>query len=88
MKKMILGGVLLCSLSMMAQQQPATAGLRAFMQPETYQGSTIQYGNNPQAGHYAQADDARIYYEVYGTGTPVVVLHGGAWAALTSLRSE
>lgn len=74
---MILGGLLLCSLSMTAQQQPSQLGLRAFMQPEAYRGSAIQYGNNPQAGHYVQADDARIYYEVYGAGTPVVVLHGG-----------
>lgn len=40
------------------------------------------YGNNPSAGHYVQANDAKIYYEVYG-GTalgkrqPIVILHGG-----------
>lgn len=47
------------------------------MQPDEYKGSSIQYGNNSQAGRYVQADDAQIYYEVYGTGDPVVVLHGG-----------
>lgn len=52
-------------------------GLRAFMQPADYVGSTIRYGNNPQAGHYVQADDARLYYEVYGSGEPLIVLHGG-----------
>ena len=35
------------------------------------------YGDNASAGHYAQASDARIYYEVYGEGDPLIVLHGG-----------
>lgn len=77
MRKMMLGWLLLCSLSVAAQQQPTTSGLRVFMQPDMYKGSVIQYGNNPQAGHYVQADDAKIYYEVYGEGSPIVVLHGG-----------
>ncbi|MFD1142936.1 alpha/beta fold hydrolase [Larkinella insperata] len=37
----------------------------------------IPYGSNPQAGRYLQVDDAKIYYEVYGQGRPVVLLHGG-----------
>jgi pimeloyl-ACP methyl ester carboxylesterase len=38
----------------------------------------IAYGNNPEAGHYLQVDDAKIYYETYGSGgTPLVLLHGG-----------
>ncbi|RRB06565.1 alpha/beta fold hydrolase [Larkinella rosea] len=37
----------------------------------------IPYGSNPKAGRYLQVDDARIYYEVYGQGKPVVLLHGG-----------
>jgi len=35
------------------------------------------YGNNPAAGKYCNVGDANIYYEVYGTGKPVVLLHGG-----------
>jgi pimeloyl-ACP methyl ester carboxylesterase len=35
------------------------------------------YGDNPAAGHYVNVGDANIYYEVYGTGKPVVLLHGG-----------
>lgn len=39
--------------------------------------SEIPYGNNKEAGHYVQSDDAKIYYEVYGKGEPVLVLHRG-----------
>ena len=42
----------------------------------TYE-STTPYGNNEKAGHYVQAGDAKIYYEVYGEGKPVFVFHGG-----------
>jgi pimeloyl-ACP methyl ester carboxylesterase len=35
------------------------------------------YGSNPKAGHHLQVGDAKIYYEVYGSGRPVVLLHGG-----------
>lgn len=41
----------------------------------------IPYGANPEAGHYANAGDAKIYYEVYGKGAPVVVLHGGIFGS-------
>ena len=36
----------------------------------------INYGNNPQAGNYYNNNGVRIYYEVYGEGKPVVLLHG------------
>lgn len=50
---------------------------RYFMQKPEDTVSAIPYGNNDAAGHYVQAGDARIYYEVYGQGSPLVVLHGG-----------
>lgn len=40
----------------------------------------IPYGNNPAAGQYATAGDGtRLYYEVYGQGEPLVLLHGGVY---------
>ncbi|MCC9138491.1 alpha/beta fold hydrolase [Pontibacter silvestris] len=51
--------------------------LRYFMQAEASPANAIPYGNNPKAGHYLKTGDAKIYYEVYGEGKPVVVLHGG-----------
>ena len=40
-------------------------------------GSSTPYGDNLKIGKYAQADDAKIYYEVYGKGEPILILHGG-----------
>jgi pimeloyl-ACP methyl ester carboxylesterase len=40
----------------------------------------IAYGANPAAGHYLKVDDAKVYYETYGSGgTPLVLLHGGLY---------
>jgi hypothetical protein len=46
----------------------------------------VSYGANPAAGHFLRVDDARIYYETYGTGgTPLVLLHGGLYGSSKSL---
>jgi pimeloyl-ACP methyl ester carboxylesterase len=39
----------------------------------------IPYGSNPSAGHYCNVGDAKIYYEIYGKGKPIVMLHGGVY---------
>lgn len=36
----------------------------------------IPYGNNPAAGHYLEVDSTKLYYEVYGEGPPLLLLHG------------
>jgi len=38
--------------------------------------STIQYGDNKDAGNYAVLNGVRLYYEIYGKGDPLVLLHG------------
>ncbi len=42
-------------------------------------GQAVPYGNNPKAGNYFNVGDARIYYEIYGKGKPLVMLHGGVY---------
>jgi len=37
--------------------------------------TSVLTGNNPAAGRYVQSGDAKIYYEVYGQGAPLVLLH-------------
>jgi pimeloyl-ACP methyl ester carboxylesterase len=39
---------------------------------------TPEYGSNPEKGAYAQINGVRIYYERYGRGAPVLLLHGGS----------
>ena len=42
--------------------------------------ASVPYGANSEAGHYLQVDDAKIYYETYGSGgTPLILLHGGLY---------
>ncbi|MCR5446445.1 MAG: alpha/beta hydrolase [Schwartzia sp.] len=60
-----------------AEAAEPAANIRYFMQQPGVQGSATPYGNNEKAGHYVQAGDAKIYYEVYGTGKPLFVFHGG-----------
>ena len=52
-------------------------GIRYFLQKPDAEVSDTPYGNNTAAGRYAKADDAKIYYEVYGEGRPLFVFHGG-----------
>jgi len=34
------------------------------------------YGNNPAVGKYAQVNGIKMYYETYGEGAPMVLVHG------------
>ncbi len=52
-----------------------------FMQRIPSAADELPYGNNPKAGNYVLAGDAKIYYEVYGKGQPIVILHGGIFGS-------
>ena len=53
---------------------PALAGAQATTArpPAT----SVRYGANPAAGHTFTHDGVRLYYEVYGAGEPLLVVHG------------
>lgn len=36
----------------------------------------IPYGNNPDAGSYAMLNGVKLYYEIYGNGDPLLIIHG------------
>jgi pimeloyl-ACP methyl ester carboxylesterase len=36
----------------------------------------VDYGDNPAAGNYAKINGIKLYYEVYGKGKPLLMLHG------------
>jgi pimeloyl-ACP methyl ester carboxylesterase len=40
------------------------------------QSAPPKYGNNPQAGAFYNHDGVKVYYEIYGQGKPMVLLHG------------
>lgn len=40
------------------------------------QKDSIVYGNNPKAGHYASVNGIKLYYESYGKGQALIMLHG------------
>lgn len=41
---------------------------------------TIEYGNNSNAGKYIILNGAKHYYEVYGEGKPLLLIHGNSTA--------
>jgi pimeloyl-ACP methyl ester carboxylesterase len=54
-----------------------------FFIPAIVKSQNIPYGNNPAAGNYLKVKDGtRIYYETYGTGKPLVLLHGGLYGEI------
>jgi pimeloyl-ACP methyl ester carboxylesterase len=38
--------------------------------------SQIEYGSNSSVGKYIDINDIKVYYEVYGKGEPLLLLHG------------
>ena len=33
--------------------------------------------NEDRKGNYAEVNSLKMYYEIYGTGRPLILLHGG-----------
>ena len=71
-KKFFIG---LLSLSLFCGS--ATVDAARYFTQGNNSGSSTPYGDNVKIGKYAQAGDAKIYYEVYGKGSPILILHGG-----------
>ena len=53
--------LLVVPLQLLANESPAT---------------DIPYGDNPAAGHYAEVNGIKMYYEIYGSGKPMLLIHG------------
>lgn len=41
-----------------------------------YAQSETVYGNNPANGRYLKTRGFNMYYEIYGTGKPLLIIHG------------
>ncbi|MCV9928109.1 alpha/beta hydrolase [Flavobacterium sp. LS1R49] len=78
MKNFLLSTVIIFTASLYAQQlKPMRYALESIATPK----NTTPYGNNTTAGHYIKSDDTKIYYEIYGQGKPVLILHGGIFGS-------
>ena len=49
----------------------------------TLKAQEIPYGNNPDAGNYFDAGGVKLYYEIYGEGDPILMLHGGIYGYIS-----
>jgi pimeloyl-ACP methyl ester carboxylesterase len=45
------------------------------------------YGNNPANGKFVHVNGINMYYEVYGTGTPMVLIHGNG-GSIASMANQ
>jgi len=51
------------------------------------QTNTVNYGNNRQTGHYAKINGIKLYYEIYGNGEPLLMLHGNG-GSIEAFRNQ
>lgn len=47
-----------------------------FLTYSSYGQEKIEYGNNTKVGKFIQINDIKMYYEVYGEGKPLLLIHG------------
>lgn len=48
----------------------------SFSSLHAQQNASPKYGDNPKAGSFYNHDGVKVYYEIYGQGKPMVLLHG------------
>ena len=48
----------------------------SFSSLHAQQNASTKYGDNPKAGSFYNHDGVKVYYEIYGQGKPLVLLHG------------
>ena len=61
--------------------------LRITMSGGTLVKSAPPYGHNEAAGHYCQLPGVKLYYETYGSGEPLLLLHGNG-ESIGSFRQQ
>ena len=49
--------------------------------------NNINFGDNAAAGHYADVNGIKLYYETYGTGEPLIMLHGNG-GSINAFRNQ
>jgi pimeloyl-ACP methyl ester carboxylesterase len=79
----VLGTLLLpCNIDAQTQSQPPThAGAQPTPKP------VAKYGSNAAVGKTFTHDGVKLYYEVYGTGEPLLLVHGNG-ASIASFNAQ
>ena len=68
--------------------KPITLILFLALSTQQLLGQAVPYGYNEEAGHYFDAGgDTSLYYEVYGEGPPLLLLHGGVFGYIDEFKN-
>ncbi|MEP0710479.1 MAG: alpha/beta hydrolase, partial [Algoriphagus sp.] len=82
----ILFGILISLISLPSiGQQMEKNSIKSFM-GDPMQAGGVPYGVNQTAGKFVDVGDAKLYYEIYGTGIPLVILHGGGVGSIYEMH--
>ena len=52
-----------------------------------FNGEKINYGDNPASAHFADVNGIKLYYETYGSGEPLIMLHGNG-GSINAFRNQ
>src|SRR5215467_5798631 len=47
----------------------------------------VRYGSNPAAGNTFTHDGINLYYEIYGSGEPILLIHGNG-SSIASFKAQ
>ena len=84
-RRRILTVLFLLSLCLgLAAQSPQAA---TPAEPQATHKYAVKYGANPAAGHTFVHDGVKLYYEVYGAGQPLLMVHGNG-ASIGSMSAQ
>jgi pimeloyl-ACP methyl ester carboxylesterase len=86
MRKVILSAILLFSFSCLFSQddmEQLSKQADSLMKNRT----GVPYGNNPATGKYYDIRGFKMYAEVYGTGAPVLIIHGNGGSISNFIRN-
>lgn len=72
-------------LGLLATFAPSVAANEA--KPAQATPVAVRYGNNPAAGRTFTHDGIRFYYEVYGAGEPLLLVHGNG-GSIADMRAQ
>ncbi len=47
----------------------------------------LPYGENPKVGKFVNIDDIKMYYEIYGKGKPLILIHGNG-SSISGMKNQ